>query len=827
MNLWPKGLARCASYSSDKSKTVNSQDIRKTTAGNRRGKPVGAALNTLAISVALAFGMAPPAAHAQAGMQVRIDIPAQSLNRALLQLGQQTDIQLYYLPETVQGLNAPAVSGTMTPDQALQKLLAGTGIEFRTSGKTVTLSRPGSSSSVAQLPEVTVIGAPATGATTEGSGSYAANAVTMFGNAQSLKDIPSSVSVLTRQQMDDQNITTINNAMLYTTGVSSIGYAGTMGAGTRAYYNARGFPVDVLLDGQSIVSGIQWLSQFDMAMYDRVETFRGPAGLLDGQGSFGGSVNLVRKMPTDTFQIKSETSIGSWANYRQMVDVSGPLNKEGTLRGRVVGVASKGNSYLDGERSREGMGYAVLEYDIDPRTTVSLSAGYQTAPVYRFDFGVGYDSANHLVIGPRGWSQNFGPDWNRSYTTIKEANATLKHRFDNGWNAQATVLSHEYDAYYKYAYTNTPVAGTNTAAYYGQRQDVKDDWLGVDAHVSGPVTVLGRKNDVLLGASYASYNYKFLSASQNIGTYDIFSPRIPEPDLPYTSGTRTRIEQYSLYGQVHAHLTDKFSLVLGGRDVFFRERTRTTLPTDTSWNTVAKQNGKFVPYGGLIYALTPQISAYTSYSKIFSAQTSSTYSGAAIQPFTGEQYEVGLKGGFLDNRLNATIAAFRINGDHLAVSDQTHAGYYVDSGAVRSQGWEAELSGSPLPNWNIVTGYTLANTRYLSSPTAQGQSYSGETPQHLFKLWTTYRFTQEALQGFSVGGGMYVQSNTWRFKPQYHQGGYATFSTKVGYQFNSHVQADVTVNNVFNRKYYSRAPYTLFAEYGAPRSVMLTVRASY
>lgn len=802
---------------------MNKGKAQEAAAASRRIKPFHAASNILAVSVALAFGMASPAVYAQAGAAVNIHIPAQSLNQALLQLGQQTDVQIYFLPEIVQGLKAPAVSGTMTPDQALQKLLAGTDIVFHRNGKNISLSR--STSATAELPAITVTGTQ--DATTEGSQSYSARTVTMFGNAQSLKDIPNSVSVVTRQQMDDQNITTINDALRYTTGISSTNYTGNNGVGSAAYYNARGFPVNVALDGQAILNGIQYMSQFDMDMYDRVEVYRGPSGLLNGQGDLGGSINLVRKRPTDTLQIKSETSIGSWANYRQMVDVSGPLNKEGTLRGRVVGVAGKANSFLDGEHSREGMGYAVLEYDLDPRTTASISAGYQSAPLYKFDWGVGYDSADNLVRGPRGWSQNFAPDWAKQETTIGEANASLKHRFDNGWNAEATVLSRHNSSYAKYAFADVPDAVTHGDDYYAQRQNLTYDWLGLDAHVSGPFTLWGRKNDVLLGVNYSQENYEFKGAGQDLGIYDIFSLNIPEPDMPYTSGSKQKIGQFSVYGHINSHLTDKLSLVLGGRDVFYKQQSKTTIPMESDWNTDAKQNGKFIPYGGLIYAVTPQVSAYASYSKIFSVQTATTYTGDVLKPFTGEQFEVGFKSSFLDDRLNATVAAFRINGDDLSVGDQTHPGYSVASGAVRSQGWEAEVSGSPLPNWRVIAGYTMVNTKYTSSPDSQGQPFDSETPKHLFKLWSTYRFTKGALQGLTVGGGVYMQSSTYRIAPQYRQGGYAIYSAMVGYQFNSHLSADLTVNNLFDKGYYNRAPASLFAEYGTPRSVMLNLRASY
>lgn len=756
-------------------------------------------------------------------------IPAGSLDQVLNRFAGEGGVELSVDSKLTQGKSSSGLSGSYTVTEGFEQIVRGQGLQVTRADNGTYSLRVTSAATQGEnyLPAYKVKATSELSATTEGGG-YAANAVTMFGSTESLKDIPSSVSVVTRQQMDDQNITSINDAMRYTTGVSSINYTGNSGTASTAYYTARGFPVDVTLDGVSIVNGLQYMPQFDMAMYDRAEVFRGPAGLTDGQGDLGGSVNLVRKMPTSQFQFNSETQIGSWDNYREMIDVSGPLNQDGTLRGRVVGVGNTADSFIDGEHSREGMGYAALAYDIDPRTTVSLTVAYQTAPDYRYDWGVGYDSNNNLVIGPRGWSQNFAPDWAYSSQTFKEATATLKHQFDNGWKVEATVLSRQFDTYAKYAFTGDPDAGTNIGDYDGQRQDLKYNWLGFDAHASGQVTLFDRKNDVVVGTNYTSYKYQGLYGSQDMGNYNIFAAAdIPEPAMPYTSGGNEDIDQFSLYGHVVSHLTDRFSLVLGGQDIFFKQQSKTTLPTVSDWSTDAKENGKFVPYGGLIYALTSQISAYASYAEQFSPQTGTTYTGAALQPFTARQYEVGFKGGFLDNRLNATVAVFRINGDNLEMGDQEHPNYYVTTGAVRSQGWEAEVSGSPLPNWNVIAGYTQVNTSYTSSPTDQGQSYNGETPRNLFKLWNTYRFAQGPLQGLTVGGGMYVQSNTWRIDPQYHQSGYALFSGKVGYQFNQHLEANVVVNNLFDKRYYDRAPSSYFAEYGAPRNVMLTVRVAY
>ncbi|MFT3720923.1 TonB-dependent siderophore receptor [Pseudorhodoferax sp.] len=783
----------------------------------------------LALAIALALGSA--AVHAQGAASpdapVQIAIKAQPLAEALNDWARQTRLQLIARQELLAGKTAPAVSGVLTPSQALDRLLTGSGLAATREGDAVVIqpARPAASTA---LPEVVVRSGAELNAATQGKG-YSARAVTMFGNTQSLKDIPSSVSVLTRQQMEDQNVNTIISAMLYSPGVASISYFGNNSgsSGSTGYYNARGFPVTVSLDGFSALNGIQWRPQFDMAMYDRVEVFRGPSGLLNGQGAFGGTINLVRKRPTDAFQLQSETSVGSWASLRQMIDVSGPINQDGSLRGRIVGLAGRANSYIDGQYSRTSMAYGTLEYDIDAQTTVSLSAGQQKDPNHRPDYGVGYDSADNIVIGPRGWSQNFGPDWNYASNTTKEVSASLRHRFGDDWNAEATLVSRQVPMYSKYAFSNNPAAGTYMATYQGQEQDIKDDWLGMDARVSGTADVLGRNTEVLLGVNRSVYSEKYIGSNVSMGTYNIFSPDIPELDAPFTSGTKTKVTQSSLYGHVNAHLTEQFSLVLGGRYLFFKQRSQTLLPTLGDWSTKARENGKFVPYGGLVFALTPEVSAYASYSKAFSAQTNTTYSGEAIQPFTGEQYEAGLKSSALDGRLNASIAAFRIKGSDLAVADQLHPGFSIASGAMRSQGWEAEVSGSPVPEWNLSASYTRADTKYTASPTSQGQSYNGETPRHMVKLWNTYRFTQGALQRFMVGAGLYFQSNTWRLRPQYHQGSYALYSAKIGYRFNEHLEADLSVNNLFDKRYYSRAPYLLFAEYGAPRNAALTLRAKF
>ncbi|WP_158601992.1 TonB-dependent siderophore receptor [Pararobbsia silviterrae] len=680
------------------------------------------------------------------------------------------------------------------------------------------------SATTTTLPTVTVTSKPDVDATTEGSGSYGAQAATIAGKVpQALNEIPNSVSVITRQRMDDQNMATLEDAMQYATGVESVSYGDT------AYYSARGYQLGIEFDGISVMQGIQYMPQLDLAFYDRIEIFRGPAGVTDGVGNPGGTVNMVRKRPLDTFHIDTETQVSSFGGVRQVVDVTGPLNQDGTLRGRAVIVGADEHQSIDRYRTKEAGFYGILEYDIDPRTTVSLSAAHQVNPDSGLDFGVG-GMKDGLRL-PTSYSQNFSPDWNYNRNILDEVNLDLTHRFENGWKSTTTVLYRYYstDSLYAFPFGATGADPYNQL-YLGEAQRDTYSWFGADTNISGPVHVFGRDHTLTFGASYSQLNASEEFGSALLGTYDVLNPNdIPRPDIPYSAESYSayRYEQGAVYGQARIKITDPLSVTLGGREVWFQETSESGI--GEPWSVDTRLNGKFIPYAGLVYDILPNLSAYVSYSAVFEPQTGTTVGGQGIQPASGKQYEAGFKGTFLNGRLNATVAAFRIDNDHYEISDPVNLGYYLDAGQVRSQGWEAEVNGEPLPGWNVYAGYTLLNLDYTSGASAEaaGQGAGLEEPQNQFKLFTTYRFQQGAMRGWSVGGGMYAQSATSRLSTIYEQGGYAIFNAQVGYQFNKHVNATLSLNNIFNREYYARTPGTYFGQFGDLRNAMLTVRTDF
>ncbi|MCY0386850.1 TonB-dependent siderophore receptor [Robbsia sp. Bb-Pol-6] len=676
------------------------------------------------------------------------------------------------------------------------------------------------------LPTVEVTATP--DATTEGAGSYAARTATVAGKTvQTLKEVPNSVSVVTRDRMDDQNVTTIQDALRYVTGVESIDY----GDGT-AYFKARGNLLGVEFDGVSMGSGLQYLQQFDLAIYDRIEVLRGPSGVLDGAGDPGGTVNLVRKRALDTFHVSTETQIDSFGSARQMVDVTGPLNKDGSLRGRAVLVGSDGLQSVEGTRKKEVTLYGTLEYDFTPRTTLSVSGGYQVNPISGLDYGVGgvLNSDQTAVTGrlPTSYSRNFSPSWNSSYTSLQEANANLVHRFENGWKSQTSLFYRHELLKADYAYSGEGVTADGLSYYGEQRQRNGYDWFGADTNVSGPVQLFGQTDTFTIGANYALESYTQQSGYVSLngpyadGQYSVYDPNaVTKTDVPFTYGTNNRVEQYGVYAQGRIHITKPLTLVLGVREAFLQQTSQSILPTASDWDTQAQVNHRFLPSAGVVYDITPALTAYANYSRFLVAQTDTTYTGAGLPPRTGEQYEVGLKGNFLNNRLSATAALFRINDSDRAVSDPDHPDYYVDAGKARDQGFELEVTGQPLPNWNVFAGYTYLNVHYENDT---ADLTDGTDPKHLFKLWTNYKFTQGPLNNFTVGGGMLAQT---RISRGVEQGAYAIFNAQVGYRFNRHVSASLQLNNMFDRRYYLRPPGSFYSVFGDRRNVMLTVRSDF
>ncbi|PLV18565.1 TonB-dependent siderophore receptor [Pseudomonas guariconensis] len=791
------------------------------------------ALSPLALAL-----MLPCAALVQA-QEIQLNIPSQPLGSALQALGQQTNLQILFSPDTVGGKRSTAVNSRLEPQQALRQMLQGTGVRYSIDGSQVTLQGP-SAGDALELGNIQIDG-QALSATSEGTHSYAAQAVTIGKGTERLKDIPQSVTVVTRQRMDDQNMNNLQDAMRQVTGATIKTY--NTGSSLNDVY-MRGFLVDqVQVDGVSQITGQgDMATSFDLAMYDRVEVLRGPSGLYAGSGEPAGTINVVRKRALDTFALNGEVAAGSWDRYRTMVDVTGPLNAEGTIRGRAVTAYENNKSFVDYVENERPMFYGRLEMDLDPSTTLSFGGAYQkndSTPAFglpAYANGKLLDVGRHTYIDAK---------WNTLKEETWEAFTELDHALDNGgqWKTSLTYRDARTPTR-EFTWTTDgvdPATNTAIASMYSYYTRIKT--MGLDSFVTSPFTFAGRTHEFTLGGEYQHLDKAFTYGTADLdgdGWADGFpigiggANDLPHLDMPHTNFNYSKSEQYGIYGRTKLSVTDELDVILGSRVTWFEADAKNANTFFNNFgNPSTETNAKAIPYGAIVYKLTPELSAYASYTSVFKPQSETDATGKQmVGPHKGKQYEVGLKQELLDGRLNASLAMFQIFDENRAQWNGVNG--YEASGKVRSQGWETELTGNLTDNWSIATGYAFTMTKLLEDDTTNGVSkgsqFSTITPKHNFNLWTKYEFLDGALKGFHVAGGTRVVSETSyrRGDVDFVQGGYAVTTAQVGYKFSEHLSSTLTANNLFDRKYYDRVDSAWGSNfYGEPRNLTLTLRARY
>ncbi|MCK9563373.1 MAG: TonB-dependent receptor plug domain-containing protein, partial [Bacteroidales bacterium] len=295
-----------------------------------------------------------------------ISIPAKPLGEALLQLGEQTSLQIFFSPDVAAGLSAAPLSGKLEPEQALRQLLEGTGIDYVREGNNVTLSRPGE---VALTLSAVRVADTALGATTEGTGSYTTGSSdTATRLPLSIRETPQSVSVMTRQRLDDQGLTQLIDVAQQVPGMH-VNQTGSPGGDSSAIYS-RGFVVEnYQVDGMRRLSSYNSVVQSnDLVVFDRAEIVRGAVGLMNGTGTPAATINLIRKRPSDEARVSIKTQVGSWDYYRMEFDAGAPLNDSGSIRGRLVSAYQENDSYVDRLSERKKILYGVLDFDISDNT---------------------------------------------------------------------------------------------------------------------------------------------------------------------------------------------------------------------------------------------------------------------------------------------------------------------------------------------------------------------------------------------------------------------------------------------------------------------------
>ncbi|WP_269714786.1 TonB-dependent siderophore receptor [Caulobacter sp. NIBR2454] len=685
--------------------------------------------------------------------------------------------------------------------------------------------------------------------TVEGAkGGYVAKTVTVGGKEPvSVLEVPNTISVITQQRIQDQNLVTMVDALAQVPGVYVSTWDGLIGQ-----IRSRGYLLDVSYDGIPAWNSGQ-AQEFDLVVYEQIEVLRGPAGIFKGSGQPSGTANFVRKRAPGEFFATVAASAGTWNNYRVEADIGGPLALDGRLRGRFAGSYLERDFFTDRSHEEKVVAYGALDLDITDHTLASAMITYQDDRGEALSMGLanyalaGHPSHNQFLDVPR--STNQYPDWNLNVYETLEYAADLRHELDNDWVLRAKATYREQRKIFNDGYP-TPGIGLNPvtgrfSSYNRRDNDGTTDRTGVDLYASGPLKFLGRDHLLTLGYSYELYEQKNTGVS-NIaytgtpaaaGISLAEAAAVPRPNFVHNNGGHTRTEQTGFYGQGRFEILDGLSLVLGARLSDFDSKFRTTAPNPnpTNFASQGKEEDVVTPYGGLVYYLRPNITLYGSYSDIFVPQTALKWDaggGTPLDPRVGKQIEGGVKGTFFNEGLNASLAIFRTRDVNRSFADVAHPGFFLQLGEVEVRGADLEITGRPMTGVDLSFGYSFLETEHLANSNASlvGAAFDTWEPKHTLKAFAKYTPSAAGWSRGWIAAGMHAQSTFIGagVAGVREQDPYAIFSLHAGYALTPKIALSASLNNVFDKVYYARigGPNT-YNTYGDPRNITVALRARF
>lgn len=679
-----------------------------------------------------------------------------------------------------------------------------------------------------------------TGQRTDRSNAYTVEAQTSsFRFPISQRETPQSISVVTRQQIQDFQLNDFN-ALLNTVPGVQVQAAET----DRIYYSARGFDIQTFqVDGIGLPFAFEVSTgSNDTAIYDHIEVIRGAPGLLSSTGNPSAVVNFIRKRPTRTFQATADAQYGSYDSKRVDGDVSVPLTRDGSLRARAVGAYVDNDSYLDRYRLRRWTGYGTIEADLGPNTTANVGYSYQNHLSHGATWGsmpVSYSDGTRIDL-PR--SANYAPDWSSWNVIDRQIFGDIIHHIGEDWTIRVTGIRRaisERDEIFYVTGDPDPVTGLGVSSYPGAfKAETRN--MTVDANAAGKVTLFGRTHDVMFGVNRSAQFYRQLSSYDDdaIGVpltlRDLYAGNFPKPNFParYNSdptrssngALRRHTRRETAYGMVRLSIADPLKL-LAGVNV-----TKATSSGYSYGTPVAYSRTKALPFVGATFDVLTNLTVYASWAKIFNPQYQLATGGGILAPIEGDNLEAGVKGAWFGDRLNASLAVFQTRQKNTATADgydPALAQTLYRGVDARSQGVEFEFGGEVLPGLRATGGYTLMRVKDLETR-GPAQTF---VPRNLGRLNLVY--TVPPLPALKLGASAQYQSRIYNEPTsstgvvyRIQQNGYATLDLLAHYDLTRNLGLSVNVRNVTNKKYLTALNYAT-SYYAAPRTVLGTISVRY
>jgi iron complex outermembrane receptor protein len=571
-----------------------------------------------------------------------------------------------------------------------------------------------------------------------------------------LRDIPQSIQVVPQQVIRDQQAIQLEDVMRNVSGVST----GDSFGGTTERFVIRGFAQDTtLING--FRQGALGQGFPSLETLDRVEVLKGPASILYGNLEPGGVINLVTKKPLAEPFAETGVKLGNFGFFQAGFDFSGPITSEETLLYRLNTIFEVGNGWRDFDQDTTRLSLApTIGWQMGENTDLLIDFSYinEDRPFDRGLVAIGDEVAD--IPFDRVFQQ---PDDKFELEQVT-ASYQLEHRFNEQWKLRnsfrlvsADTSDFRLDSWF------IDDSGI-LERVFRLNDDLKENY-SFQTNVVGEFATGDIEHQLVFGVDLdraTIVGRQGRLPDDPVFLIDIFTeeadpvPEIEPADLTdFARDENTRSDLIGIYLQDLLAISDNFKLLVGGRFDIFDQRS--TDLTSNPISTFERTQEKFSPRVGVVYQPIEPISLYASFSQSFNPDPfgSIAADGSPLEPSTGTQYEIGVKGELLEGRLFATLAAYQINKKNIATTDPNDPDFSIAVGEVRSRGIELDVVGEILPGWNLIASYAYTDAEITEDNFLEVGNRLENVPKNSASLWTTYQIQQGGLQGLGFGGGIF------------------------------------------------------------------------
>lgn len=637
-----------------------------------------------------------------------------------------------------------------------------------------------------------------------------------------IKDTPQSISTIDKETLRDFGATGSNDALRFATGLVVDEWETN-----RTSFQARGFDVMLTqIDGLGMTNDWGLVeSQKDAYLFERIEVIRGANGLLTGVGNASGTINFVRKRPTNKDGGEVLATAGSYGLKRLALDYNKVLTEDGSWAGRLVVAHEDKDSYLRALHNRRSTVYGVVEGQIGSDGVLTLGLTIQDARQRSPMWGSLTLPYADGTLADFDVSVSTSQDWTRWNNRSTDAFVEYTLTLSNDWEGKLTYNHRKGKDSTKllYAYSLTGTLNNDNTGLFGwpyrSQGDTSTDVI--DANLTGRFGAFGRRHEAIFGLSHSKQKNYTVSydAAGSIGlplpAFPYDGNVFPEPDWGATSVGADGNQQITrLYAATRLALTERLKGIVGANAISLK-RDGTSIYGGGVALTNEKTN-KLSPYLGVTYDITPDVLAYASYSDIFQAQDQRDVNGAFLAPMKGVNTEVGVKAEWLDRKLLTTFAVFGAEQKGLA----TIAGFdpvaqqnWYEPRDVKSRGFEVEVTGRLDEDTRLSLGYTQLR---LTGP--DGNDIYEWVPRKTLKLLAESRLPM--MPKLKLGGAARWQSDSTKIAGA-RQDAYGVANAFAAYELTDSATVRLNVDNVLDKKYLRTVQFG--AIYGAPRTASISL----